>query len=124
MHYSHEKHTQARPHLDGRWGPALPRGHWVSHGADFSHYGHPNNVLDVGSRFKNFDPNSLRTIELPVDEASIDGQSALQLHQPDAQKILDLFKGQAAGVGPSSVSVDVLNGTGRYNEATNVTTAG
>jgi LCP family protein required for cell wall assembly len=80
-------------------------------------------VLSVGSRFKNFDPNSLKTIELPVDLASIDGQSALQLHQPDAQRILDLFKGEAAAVGPSTVSVEVLNGTGRYNEATDVTTA-
>jgi len=82
------------------------------------------NILDVGSKFKNFDPQGLKTIELPVDFLTVDGQSALQLHQPDAQKVLDLFKGlDPNALVPSSVSVDVLNGTGRYNEATNVTTA-
>ena len=81
-------------------------------------------VLGIGSRFKNFDPQSLQTIQLPVEFLTVDGQSALQLRQPDAQKVLDLFKGlDPNALGPSSVSVDVLNGTGRYNEATDVTNA-
>lgn len=80
-------------------------------------------LVELGRRFRNFDPDSLQTIELPVVGGFINGQSVVTL-RPEAQDVLDVFRGVKPGeLSPGKVTVQVFNGTGRYNEATDVTEA-
>ncbi len=80
-------------------------------------------LVSLGRRFRSFDPGSLETMELPVMSAYRGGQSAV-VPRPEAQEVLDIFRGvQPGDQSPSAVTVQVFNGTGRYNEATDVSDA-
>lgn len=80
-------------------------------------------LVDLGRRFRSFDPDSLETVELPVEGGYINGQSVV-VPRGDARALLDMFRGVKPGEqSPGTVTVQVFNGTARYNEATDVTAA-
>ena len=80
-------------------------------------------LIRLGRRFRNYDPESLRTYSLPVTSGFRQGASILDLQEQPAQPILDLFRGVSAGgvtsgaARPADVTVEVLNGTGKTNQA-------
>jgi hypothetical protein len=92
-----------------------------------------NLLLTLAKRFRNLSPDSLPTATLPTTPAVIGGADVLLLQQPNAQQAIAdfLHQGQsststptsgaspttASGVAPSSVTVAVLNGSGRSGEA-------
>jgi polyisoprenyl-teichoic acid--peptidoglycan teichoic acid transferase len=77
-----------------------------------------DDILDLGSRFRSFDPDNLELFSLPVVDDTIGGAAILRLVEREAQPILDRFRGTIGeGVEPSSVRIRVLNGSGRSGEA-------
>lgn len=69
-------------------------------------------LVDIGQRFRTFDPDSLVTYELPVTDAVIDGAQVLRLNATRAQPILDVFRGADPDrVAPDNTVVEVQNGT-------------
>jgi LCP family protein required for cell wall assembly len=75
-------------------------------------------IASLASRFRSFDPSQFETYALPVYSDMAGDASIVRLLDREAEPILDIFRGVAtAGAGdPSSVQVDVLNGTGRTDE--------
>ncbi len=82
-------------------------------------------VLSLGRRFRSFDPNALKTIQLPSYATYIGDASVVLPKLPEAESVLARFRNVAANAADPvrSVEVEVRNGTGRYNEATKVTDA-
>jgi LCP family protein required for cell wall assembly len=77
-----------------------------------------DDIVDLASRFRGFNPDLLDLYALPVESGSAGGASILRLVDTKAQPILDLFRGtDAAVVTPQGVRVKVLNGSGRPGEA-------
>ncbi len=77
-----------------------------------------NDIVDLGRRFRSFDPGSLDLYSLPVTNDNIGGASVLRLVDDEAQPTLDLFRGtQRSDVTPQSVRVKVLNGSGQPGHA-------
>jgi polyisoprenyl-teichoic acid--peptidoglycan teichoic acid transferase len=77
-----------------------------------------DDIVDLGRRFKGFDPERLDLFTLPVDDDSIGGAAVLRLRDTEAQPILDLFRGtDPNAVAPDSVRVKVLNGSGQPGQA-------
>jgi LCP family protein required for cell wall assembly len=84
----------------------------------------PKDILDLGRRFKNFNPANLERFSLPVVDKVVGGAMVLDLKVSEAQPILDLFRGVKPGtVTPASVRVQVLNGSGTPRQASEVTNA-
>lgn len=84
-------------------------------------------LVDLGRAFRSFDPAELVSHTLPVDEAP-PGEPAYQyLREEEAEPILALFRGEQpeapTDVAPQDVTVQVSNGTGTPNQATDVTRA-
>ena len=79
----------------------------------------PEDMLRIGLRFRNFNPENLVKYTLPADRAFHGGADALDLRVAEAQPILEVFRGEKASeeLSPSAVRVQVLNGSGRRNEA-------
>lgn len=82
----------------------------------------PGDLIDLGLAFRNFDPETLQTFTLPVDETYRGGAAVLDLRTGEAEPILAMFRGTgdvgAGGtVSPAAVSVKVLNGTGVQDQA-------
>ncbi|NLV54632.1 MAG: LCP family protein [Acidimicrobiales bacterium] len=86
-------------------------------------------VVDLSRSFRSFDPADLVTYTLPVDDAPRGGPAYLYLREEEAEPILARFR-QVAAVDPSAppatvdpgdVVVQVRNGTGTANQATEVT---
>jgi LCP family protein required for cell wall assembly len=75
-------------------------------------------VASLANRFRNFDPGTFETYALPVVSDMVGDASVVRLIDREAEPILDIFRGApAAGeMGPASVQLDVLNGTGRIDE--------
>ncbi len=70
-------------------------------------------LIDLGARFRGFNPDTLDMYSLPVVDDVVAGASVLRLRQVDAQPILGIFRGDAGdGMTPGSVPVSVRNGTG------------
>src|SRR5699024_8243361 len=72
-------------------------------------------LLDLGRAFDSFEPDDLGTFQLPVYNEIIQGKDVLHLVQPQADSILDEFRGTgqtgaAAEVDPANVNLRVLNG--------------
>lgn len=83
-----------------------------------------DDIVDLGSQFRSFDPASLDMHALPVSDDTIGGAAVLRLRDIEAQPILDLFRGtDAAEVSPAGVRVQVLNGTGVGGQAGEVSAA-
>ena len=81
-------------------------------------------LLTLGRRFRSLDPDSLRTVQLPAYATTLGGASIVQPKMPEAESVLNKFRNLSAGETDdvSGIEVQVLNGTGRFNEATNVST--
>jgi LCP family protein required for cell wall assembly len=82
-------------------------------------------LLDLGSQFKNFDPDSLLVYTPPaVNKITSGGASVLMLDNAAAQPIFDLFRSQADSDNPlRAIQVDVTNGSGRTAQAQTVLAA-
>ncbi len=85
-------------------------------------------LLILGRTFRDYDPVELVTYALPVTDAVRGGgQMVLDLIPEGAEPILALFRGTGSGGGsatailPGSVTVRVLNGTGRKNQGADTT---
>lgn len=78
-------------------------------------------LFNLGRRFRSFDPNNLKTIEIPVVDHG-DG-SSVDVNEAAAAPILAMFKGQASSGSSdtSGVTVQVLNGSGEAGQAGTVT---
>src|SRR5699024_1003269 len=72
-------------------------------------------LLDLGRAFDSFEPGDLGTFQLPVYDEKIQRKWVLQLVQPQADLVLDEFRGTgrsgiAADLNPADVKVRVHNG--------------
>ncbi|MET0728441.1 MAG: LCP family protein [Acidimicrobiales bacterium] len=77
-----------------------------------------DDIVGLASRFRSFRPDRLELHALPVVDDTAGGAAILRLVDVTAQPILDLFRGtDREEVAPSSVRVQVLNGSGRAGEA-------
>ena len=79
-------------------------------------------LISLGQAFKNFNPDSLQTYSLPVSDTVHGGAAVLDLKTGQAEPILEMFRGTGAtpakdGILPASVAVQVLNGSGTQNQA-------
>ncbi len=85
----------------------------------------PGAILDLGRKFQSFDPDTLEKIAVPVTEGYA-GDAAIEQLVPDqSEAVFARFRDPVAdgGASPQGVSVQVLNGSGAYNQATDVTAA-
>jgi LCP family protein required for cell wall assembly len=89
-------------------------------------------LFDLGRRFRSFDPDSLETYSLDgaVAPDVVGNADILRLDEAAADPVFDLFREPASSEGvaegdiaPASVSLRVLNGTGRAQEATTAAAA-
>jgi polyisoprenyl-teichoic acid--peptidoglycan teichoic acid transferase len=81
-------------------------------------------LIDLGSRFSDFDPNSLHTYQLPVTGGTVGAASVLFLDEEDAQDELNPFRGVSNEIiTPKAVRVNVRNGSGTAGQATEVANA-
>ena len=85
-------------------------------------------LIDLGTTFRNFDPATLQSYSLPVTDANHGGAAVLDLQVGPAEPTLALFRGTGAAtnsglVVPNAVAVKVLNGTGKSNQAASTTDA-
>jgi LCP family protein required for cell wall assembly len=92
----------------------------------------PSDVVDLGQRFRNFNPNNLVKYTLPVDDAVVGAAQVLKLRADEAEPILEIFRGQpsdstgsssgeAAALQPEQVRVQVVNGSRIDGQARQVT---
>ncbi len=86
----------------------------------------PQDLINLGRTFKNFDPQALVTDTLPVVDVTRGGAAVLDLLEDEAEPILAQYRGTGATgaasvVDPSSVSVRVINGTGTLNQGADTT---
>jgi LCP family protein required for cell wall assembly len=74
----------------------------------------------LASRFRDFDPETIRNHALPTYPFRTDGGAAvLGLVEDESQPILNVFRGLRPGtVGPDQILVEVQNGTGADRQAT------
>lgn len=73
-------------------------------------------LVEIGRRFKDFNPESLVTFVLPVSGATIRGGDVLLVKAAEAEPILDIFRGVDANA-PDSILLVVQNGTPTSNMA-------
>jgi hypothetical protein len=69
-----------------------------------------NDLIDLGKRFKDFNPETLQTYSVPAGDANRGGAAVLLVNTAAAQPIFDIFRGVDANA-PDSVLVFVQNGT-------------
>jgi LCP family protein required for cell wall assembly len=87
----------------------------------------PGDLVELGQAFRNFDPNTLETYSLPVVGTYRGGAAVLDLQTGEAEPILALFRGTGktttveGDLAPSTVAVQVLNGSGTQNQAAEAT---
>jgi polyisoprenyl-teichoic acid--peptidoglycan teichoic acid transferase len=79
-------------------------------------------LISLGQAFRNFDPETLQTYDLPVVDKVRGGADVLDLIVAEAEPTLQLFRGTGQQLAPgeilpSTVSVKVLNGSGEQNQA-------
>ncbi len=82
-------------------------------------------ILALARRFEDFDAENLETFSLPTSsERSPAGASVEMLREDEAEPMLNIFRGLPPGaISPSSVEVQVLNGTGVAGQAADVSEA-
>ena len=72
-----------------------------------------DDIIDLASQFRRFDPSSLDLYELPVASDTVGGASVLRMRSRAAEPVLDIFRNEDPNaVSESSIRVQVLNGTG------------
>ncbi len=76
-------------------------------------------LLDLGSQFKNFDPDSLKVYTPPATgTVTSGGADVLVLDNAAAQPIFDLFRAKGDTDNPlRAIQVDVTNGSGKTSQA-------
>lgn len=82
-------------------------------------------IVDLGRTFRSFDPDELETVQLPAYGTYVGAAQVLKPKMPEAERVLAPFQQIDDATDPElrRISVTVHNGTGRSNEATNVTEA-
>jgi LCP family protein required for cell wall assembly len=82
-------------------------------------------VVALGRTFRSFNPEELQTVQLPVYGTYIGAAAVVLPKMPEAEAVLSQFRNVATSADEAvrSISVNVQNGTGRYNEATKVSDA-
>lgn len=84
-------------------------------------------LFNLGRKFRSFDPSNLVNEQLPTYGVYYQGQAIQRVLTEQAAAVLAPFQGNAAGQrsapDPAQVEVGVLNGSGRSNEATNISQA-
>ncbi len=77
-----------------------------------------DDIIDLASRFRGFDPSSLDLYELPVEDGNVGGASIVRLRAREAESILDVFRGTDPDqLTEASVRIRALNGTGEPGQA-------
>lgn len=82
-----------------------------------------DDLITLGSAFRSFEPEQLRTMSLDVYDDVVNGQEILRLQDTEAnQERIDIFKGLGDGADgqAGSVRVAINNGTGDTGQATEV----
>lgn len=78
-------------------------------------------MLDLGEKFKDFDPTKLLTFSLPTYTTDAEGKTDPLPDKPKAEPLLNVFRGLPINeVGPSLVKLTVKNGSGKEGQAANV----
>lgn len=84
-------------------------------------------IIDLGRRFRSFNPKTLVRMSLPVVADVKGGADVVLLKEEEAEPILAVFRGDEGdpaslpSVNPEEVQVRVENGSGAENQATEVT---
>ncbi len=86
----------------------------------------PGDLIALGNAFRNFDPNHLQTFSLPVTDVTRGGAAVLDLVAGEAEPTLALFRGtgepvDSSDLDPSTIAVQVLNGSGKQDQAAEAT---
>ena len=85
-----------------------------------------NDIFRLGNRFRRFDPEDLVSYSLPVEGDNVGEAQILRVAEDDAEPMLSIFRGESGSpdesgdenkVLPSSVRLQVLNGSGSPGEA-------
>jgi LCP family protein required for cell wall assembly len=75
-------------------------------------------LLDLGSRFKDFNPDNLDTYSVPASPTVVHGGAVLKVDPIRAEPIFRMFRDAQGGLSPNSqVVVAVHNGSGQLNQA-------
>lgn len=75
-------------------------------------------LLELGRRFRRFEPSDLDVYQLPVVDATVGGAAVLRLQSQAAEDVLDIFRaGDPTELTEDAVRVRVLNGTGEPGQA-------
>ena len=83
-----------------------------------------DDIYDLGTRFRSFDPDSLTTYSLEGTPDTIGGAAILHLVEgPQTDAVLSLFRGGTGEAAPQSVQVTVRNGTGVPRQGADATAA-
>ncbi len=78
-----------------------------------------DDLVALGTKFRDFDPARLETYSLPVLIDSVGEISVVRTIEGEVEPVLDIFRGAAtAEPDPAQIGVRVLNGTGREMEGT------
>lgn len=81
-------------------------------------------LLDLGSQFRDFDPDSIQNYTPPTSNAVIGGADVLLLDNAGAQPIFAKFRNQADAKNPlRAIEVQVENGSGAGSQAAQVVKA-
>ncbi|MCB0977420.1 MAG: LCP family protein [Acidimicrobiales bacterium] len=83
-------------------------------------YTTPQDLIDLGRAFDTFEPDELKTIEIPVVNATRGGAAVLDAVEPETTELLAPFRGTVENSGevfdPSTIDIRVANGTHRPGE--------
>jgi hypothetical protein len=79
----------------------------------------PADLIDIGQRFKDFNPDNLDTYSVPAASTTKFGAAVLIVNAQQAEPIFDVFRGVDAN-SPDSVLVAVQNGTSTSGIASQV----
>jgi LCP family protein required for cell wall assembly len=83
-----------------------------------------DDIFDVGTRFRSFDPDSLTTYALEGTPDTAGAAAILRLVEgPENDAVLSLFRGGTGELAPQSVQVTVRNGTGVPRQGAEATAA-
>jgi hypothetical protein len=75
-----------------------------------------NDLLEIGRRFKDFNPDNLDTYSVPSSRIFVGGADVQSLNTRDAEPLFELFRG-AGTTDPAGVSLIVQNGSPTSNLA-------
>lgn len=82
-------------------------------------------LVDLGARFRSFDPTQLETFTLPVTDDVVGGAQVLFLEEEAAEPLLSIFRGDGPldpdDAATGDITVQVRNGTATEGQAGEVT---